>query len=243
MAKTSCVGGVQWSTEMAHHEMRQEAGSWACTRCGHAADNARVRAAAASRCPVACFRLNGERSRAAEWWMRGLVGMLGLYGRAATDDDVPGDTCSEGEQPPTHEGARKRRRVDRHADPVTGVAGSSSSSSSQRAVLLSAYTTHRLIGAAGCSFCLRCGETPRDNRRAKVMLGLRCASLVPEQEMPARMLALVRVVGPEGVQPLGRPLNAVETERLRGLARQGELLAGRRASWERLLARGGECLI
>ena len=217
--------------------MRQEAGNWTCTRCGHTADNAHVVAATTTRCPVACFRLNGERSREAEWWMRGLIGMLGLYGRAATDDDMLGGDHSEDDQPPTAEGVRKRRLVDSLANPEAGVAGS------QRAAVLLAYATHRLIGAAGCSFCLRCGEAPRDNRRVRDMLRLPCASLVPEKEMPVRLLVMVREMGPDGVQPIERPFNAVETERLRGLARQGELLAGRGDSWKRLLARGGECLI
>ena len=237
MAKTPCVGGVQWSTEMACHDMKQEAGGWACSRCGHMADNARVRTAAVTRCPVACFRFGGARSNAAEWWMRGLVGLLGLYGRAAEESDVLEETDQAAGSPPASQGVGMREHVVHQGAPEVRAAAS------QRAPFLAAYATHRLVGAAGCTFCLRCGETPRDNRRVREMLSQPCPRLVPVQEMPVRMKVMVRELGPELVQPLERPLRATERTRIGELARHGERLAGRRASWERLLARGGECLV
>ena len=169
--------------------------------------------------------------------MRGLVGILGLYSRAAEEGDITENTDLAVALPPVREGVGMQGRVVHQGAPEERAVGS------QRAAFLAAYATHRLVGAAGCSFCLRCGETPRDNRRVKEMMSQPCPRLVPEQEMPVRMRVMVRELGPELVQPLERPLNASELTRIRELARHGERLAGRRASWERLLARGGECLV
>ena len=236
LARTPCDGLV-WQAEATMHDMRHDGTRWECSRCGHTTDTAAVERALRTKCPVPRFTQGGEEKAAAALWMRSVLGLVGLYRRAASTEDAPADPS---EEPPADGDPRpaKRRRVSEDSQ------GAQASVAQGDRGFLVGYVSHRVVGASGCFFCLRCGETPRDNRRLSGLESSPCPRVLPAQDMPVRVLVATNVAGPEGVKPTGKSFTHLETDRIRQLAEQGARLAQAGvADWARLLQRGGECLM
>ena len=144
LARTPCDKGAPWQVETVKHDMRQTDDHWACGRCGHVSDNAHVAAAARARCPVPRFTLAGVDSRDAAWWMRGLLGLAGLYSRAAEPPREPVEALDEAPPAPPRGGGNARQRYTTNQGQEGEVRAAPG-----RTAFLAAYASHRPVWAAG----------------------------------------------------------------------------------------------
>ena len=237
LARRSCVHGGHWQTSRGTHDLHSRGDHWECRRCGHRSDNAHAGAAKRAQCPVPAFFAASGHSTGAEAWYRGVLGWMGLWRRAGETEEDP--LAHHGEPPlapgPARQGV-KRARVE------PAVPHAQASRPATRA-FLPAYADHRMLDAAGCTFCLRCGDTARDDRRIPEMAGQPCKSQAPAVDLSVGVKVALGELGPEAATPKGRPLSEPERGRLAELSALGRRLACGPAKWPRLHGRGGESLI
>ena len=217
----------QWQS--VQHDLVQCGRLWRCRSCGMQADKGHRQAAERAKCPVPMCLNDGIRDKAKEATARDWLGYFALwhtmaYGKPGMIHPPAGEAVPDPPDRPDREPAAAREHPQLRVPAMPLVPFGR------------AYHTHRPVQTGGVRFCVRCGGTPRDNRRWLVWAQERCDHEVPLARWGYRVRHVVGKIADGQLSVTGEGNNA----RLATILAEAEQRRPSEGHWQRLLGRACE---